>query len=165
MRGAAVGPAQTQDSVVVFDILQLYLKAKLTSSTKWQKFRHLGLYPGSLPLRDPSRSLLWGTRDQPQLQPGTDAPSGGSPSSPLLHCPSTGALGSHQGSFLCLGFLCHFPFLVLQSHCPVSGNNFLWPLLSLKQFYFFAEAGSPGSTISLLWLRFGKDLIQKQKMP
>lgn len=74
------------------------------------------------------RSLLWGSSHEPQLQPGTDAPSGDSPSSPLLHWPSIGGLGPDQGSFLCLRFLGHFSFLVLQSHCLVSGNNFLWPL-------------------------------------
>lgn len=131
MRGTAVWPAHTQDWV-----LQLYLKAKLTSNTKCQKFRHLKLYPGSLPLRETQvlskamtdQSLLWGSSHQAQLQPGTAAPTGASPSPPLLHWPSTGVFGSHQGFSLCLRFLCHFPFLVLQSHCPESGNHFLWPL-------------------------------------
>lgn len=75
------------------------------------------------------RSLLWRTRPWPRLQPGTDALGGDSPSSPYA-CTALlrDVWDQIKALFLCLGFLCHFPFLVLQSCYIVSGNNFLWPL-------------------------------------
>lgn len=64
MRGTAVWPAQTQDWV-----LQLYSKAKLTSNTKCQKFRHLRLDPGNLPLRE-TQVLTRAMTEQSQLSAG-----------------------------------------------------------------------------------------------
>lgn len=169
MQGTAVSPAQTQDWV-----LQLYLKAKLISNTKCQKFRHLRLNPGSLSLRE-TQMLSKARTEQPQLSAGpcSEGPARSHSSSLALLLPEETApaplsctalpqeVWDHiKGLFSALGFcvISHSLFFRATGQCLeiiFCGHCFKWnnSISLLKQTLLEAQFPCCGRGLARIWYR------------